>query len=167
MLGSSVESVLTNQFIACLNIFFLYKEHDMKPNKTGSWFTRFAKSTAVITGKPATFMVAVGVIVVWSMTGPFLGFSDTWQLVINTSTTIVTFLMVFLIQNTQNRDAEAAQIKLDELLRVTQGAHNRLMSLEELDEKEFNRIRAQYMKLAKRSETEVKKGKKDTGKPKV
>src|SRR3954468_16286404 len=119
----------------------------MTPAKSTSWFTRFAKYTAYVTGRPATFMLAVGVIVVWAISGPLFHWSDTWQLVINTGTTIITFLMVFLIQSTQNRDAVAVQVKLDELLRVTPGAHNVLMSLEELEEQELARIRTVYVKL--------------------
>lgn len=103
----------------------------------------------------------------WSITGPLFGFSDTWQLVINTSTTIVTFLMVFLIQNTQNRDAEAVQVKLDELIRVTEGAHNALLNLEELEEKELDRIRAQYESLAVRARSDLNRGQADTGSPEV
>ena len=86
----------------------------MQSEETAAWFTRFARTASRLAGSPAAFIIAIGVVVVWSMTGPIFGFSDTWQLVINTGTTIVTFLMVFLIQNTQNRDAEAVQIKLDE-----------------------------------------------------
>ncbi|MBL7985920.1 MAG: low affinity iron permease family protein, partial [Flavobacteriales bacterium] len=103
-------------------------------------FTRFAKKTSTFTGKPITFILAVGVILAWAVTGPLFHYSDTWQLVINTSTTIVTFLMVFLIQNTQNRDTEALQIKLDELIRAQQEANNALLDLEEMDDKELDRI---------------------------
>lgn len=120
----------------------------MRPLRSTSWFTRFAKATAKMTGRPATFCVAVAIVVVWAVTGPLFGFSDTWQLVINTGTTIVTFLMVFLIQNTQNRDSEAVQVKLDELIRVNRAAHNALLDLEELDEDELDRIREDYEKLA-------------------
>jgi low affinity Fe/Cu permease len=116
--------------------------------KQSSPFTRFAKWTAKATGQPAAFAVATGALVVWAVSGPLFGFSDTWQLVINTGTTIVTFLMVFLIQNTQNRDSEALQVKLDELIRATKGAHNALLDLEELEEEELDRIRDRYEKLA-------------------
>jgi low affinity Fe/Cu permease len=120
----------------------------MKPTKSTSRFTRFAKWTARATGHPSAFVLAFSVIVVWVITGPIFSFSDTWQLVINTGTTIVTFLMVFLIQNTQNRDSEAIHIKLDELIRVMEDAHNGLLNLEELDEKELDLIRVDYVKLA-------------------
>ncbi len=107
-------------------------------------FTSFSKKASRAAGRPATFIIAALIIVLWAITGPLFGFSDTWQLVINTSTTVITFLMVFLIQNTQNRDAEAMQVKLDELIRATQGAHNALLNLEELEEEDLERIRAQY-----------------------
>jgi low affinity Fe/Cu permease len=102
------------------------------------------------------------IIVVWALTGPIFGFSDTWQLVINTGTTIVTFLMVFLIQNTQNRDSEALQLKLDELIRATNGAHNGLLDLEELTEDDLNRIKACYESLARKAREDLKRGLKDT-----
>ncbi len=139
----------------------------MKPTKSTSRFTRFAKWTASATGHPSTFVFAVLVIVTWATTGPIFGFSDTWQLVINTGTTIVTFLMVFLIQNTQNRDSEAIQVKLDELIRVMDGAHNALLNLEELDEKELDLIRVNYLKLAEEAREALQQGKVDTGAPEV
>ncbi len=135
----------------------------MKPTKSTSRFTRFAKWTASATGHPSTFVFAVLVIVAWATTGPIFGFSDTWQLVINTGTTIVTFLMVFLIQNTQNRDSEAIQVKLDELIRVMEGAHNALLNLEELDEKELDLIRVNYLKLAEEARKDLQQWKFDTG----
>jgi low affinity Fe/Cu permease len=129
----------------------------MRPTKSNSWFSRFAKLTARITGKPVTFMIAVSVIVIWAVTGPIFGFSDTWQLVINTGTTIITFLMVFLIQNTQNRDSEAMQVKLDELIRATHGAHNALLDLEELEEDELDRIKAGYEEIAEQARGQLRK----------
>lgn len=139
----------------------------MRPTKTRSLFTRFAKSTSRVAGKPAAFIIAVGLIVGWLITGPLFGFSDTWQLVINTGTTIITFLMVFLIQNTQNRDAEAVQVKLDELIRATAGAHTVLLDLEELEDKELDRIHDGYVRLAERARPDLRKGKGDTGVPEV
>ena len=129
----------------------------MRPTKSRSWFSRFAKSTAKITGKPVTFMIAVSIVVVWAIMGPMFGFSDTWQLVINTGTTIITFLMVFLIQNTQNRDSEALQVKLDELIRATHGAQNALLDLEELEEEELDRIKAGYEEMAERARGQLRK----------
>jgi low affinity Fe/Cu permease len=139
----------------------------MRPSKSTSWFTSFAKWTARATGRPATFALAIIVIAVWAVTGPIFGFSDTWQLIINTGTTIVTFLMVFLIQNTQNRDTEALQVKLDELIRVTEGAHIALLDLEELDEKELDRVRDNYERLAAKARENARRGKIDTGTPDV
>ena len=104
-----------------------------------------------MTGKPYAFALAVGLIAVWALSGPIFRFSDTWQLVINTTTTIVTFLMVFLIQSTQNRDTEAMQVKLDELIRVSAKARTELLDLEELDEEELDDIRAKMEKLAERA----------------
>jgi low affinity Fe/Cu permease len=139
----------------------------MKVTKSTSWFMRFAKWTARKTGQPITFMLAVSVVLVWIMTGPLFGFSDTWQLVINTGTTIVTFLMVFLIQNTQNRDSEAIQVKLDELIRVMAGAHNALLDLEELEERDLDLIRSKYQHLARKAREELAAGKGDTDTPDV
>jgi low affinity Fe/Cu permease len=122
-----------------------------------SWFTRFAKATSRYAGRPVAFIVAAGAIIVWSLLGPVFSFSDTWQLVINTTTTIVTFLMVFLIQNTQNRDSEAMHIKLDELIRVTDAAHDALLDLEELEDKELDARREEYQRLAERARNELRK----------
>lgn len=127
------------------------------------WFTRAAKWASRATGRPATFSIAIAIIVLWGITGPIFQFSDTWQLVINTSTTIVTFLMVFLIQNTQNRDTEALQIKLDELIRAIGGAHNALLDLEELDEKELDLIRNDYLALAKKAREGLSRNRKAAG----
>jgi low affinity Fe/Cu permease len=132
-----------------------------------SWFARFAKSTSRAAGRPATFAIAVGVIVVWAVTGPMFNYSDTWQLMINTGTTIITFLMVFLIQHTQNRDSEAVQVKLDELIRVTEGAHNALLDLEDADDEQLEKIRSAYAGLAEQARDERKAGKPDTDQPEV
>ena len=129
------------------------------------WYSRFAKAAAHFCGRPRVCVIAVGVIAAWTITGPLFGFSDTWQLVINTGTTIITFLMVFLIQNTQNRDTEAIQIKLDELIRSTQGAHNALLDLEELDEETLDAFRARYEALASAARVELDRGIQDTGTP--
>ncbi len=122
-----------------------------------SWFTHFAKWSAHATGRPITFVLAGAVILIWALTGPIFHFSDSWQLVINTSTTIVTFLMVFLIQNTQSRDTEALQIKVDELIRSIETAHNALLDLEELDDEDLDLIRADYQKLADQARAELGK----------
>ena len=116
-----------------------------------SIYTRAARWIAQLSGRPITFLLAVATIVVWMVSGPIFGFSDTWQLVINTGTTIVTFLMVFLIQSSQNRDARALQIKLDELIRATRGARNSLLDLEELEEHELRMFQDRYEALARRA----------------
>ena len=139
----------------------------MTPAKSSSWFTRFSKVTAHMTGQPVSFVLAVLVILVWAITGPLFGWSDTWQLVVNTGTTIVTVLMVFLILATQNRDAEAMHIKIDELLRVTPGAHNVLLDLEELEEPELERLHAIYCKLAQEARRGVSHGRSDEGVPDI
>jgi low affinity Fe/Cu permease len=130
-----------------------------------AWFTRAAKWASRATGRPLTFMFALGIILVWLISGPLFDFSDTWQLIINTGTTIITFLMVFLIQNTQNRDQEALQIKLDELIRSMENAHTVLLDLEELDEDELEEIRKDYLNLAKKARADLKRGKDDLGVP--
>jgi low affinity Fe/Cu permease len=134
----------------------------MLSTKSGSLFTRFAKRTARATGQPRAFLIAVAVVVVWACTGPIFHFSDTWQLVINTGTTVITFLMVFLIQNSQNVDSEAIQIKLDELIRAIDGAHNALLDLEELEESELDRIRAGYEEIARKARIKLREGATDT-----
>ena len=130
-----------------------------------AWYSRFAKSAAHFCGRPRVFALAVALIVVWLITGPVFRFSDTWQLVINTGTTIITFLMVFLIQNTQNRDTEAIQVKLDELIRATRGAHNALLDLEELEEENLDAFRVKYQALASAARAELDQGVQDTGTP--
>ena len=125
-------------------------------------FTRFSRWTSCNAGKPATFLTAVLVIIVWAVTGPMFHFSDTWQLVINTGTTIVTFLMVFLIQNTQNRDAAAFHVKLDELIRAKKGARNSLLDLEDLSDEELEQLRASFNRIAKQAKRERANGHAET-----
>ncbi len=115
--------------------------------KSRAWFPAFARWAANVSGHSMTFGLAMLIVVVWAATGPLFGYSDTWQLVINTGTTIVTFLMVFLIQSTQNRDTQALQLKLDELIRVTKGAHNLMIDLEQLDDEKIDRLRRVYERL--------------------
>lgn len=146
------------------------KKKDGAPNLSGKGkgaFVRLAEAIARFTGCPSAFLTALAVILVWAISGPVFGFSDTWQLVINTGTTIVTFLMVFLIQNSQNRDTAAMQLKLDELIRATEGAHNALLDLEELNQDELQAIRDQYEKIARESRKSLRSGKKDTDIPDV
>jgi low affinity Fe/Cu permease len=127
----------------------------MTHSKSKSLFTQFAKWASRAAGRPTAFALAVLVLAAWAVTGPVFGFSDTWQLVINTGTTIITFLMVFLIQNTQNRDSEALHVKIDELIRADIGAHNALLDLEELEEEELDKIRESYEKLADKARKEL------------
>src|SRR3954468_22653974 len=130
-------------------------------------FSYIARRIALVTGRPTVFMLALAAVLLWAITGPLFGFSDTWQLVVNTSTTIITFLMVFLIQSTQNRDSEAVQIKLDELLRISPGAHNVLINLEELDENELEKIRVVYERLAEQARKGEAHGREESGVPPI
>ena len=138
----------------------------MASNSKATVFARFSRWTAAMAGRPKTFILAAAVILIWGITGPVFNFSDTWQLVINTGTTIVTFLMVFLIQNTQNRDTEALQIKLDELIRAAKGARNEFLDLEDLEEAQLDEIRKEYLELAEhaRKHLESRGGKGQTRK---
>jgi low affinity Fe/Cu permease len=128
-------------------------------------YVHWSKSAARLSGRPVSFNIALATLAIWLVTGPLFDFSDTWQLVINTGTTIVTFLMVFLIQSTQNRDTEAIHIKLDELIRATQGAHNALLDLEEMEERELDEFRARYLSLAREARELRRTGAGDTGTP--
>jgi low affinity Fe/Cu permease len=121
-----------------------------------AWFTEFSKWIAEVAGHPVTFSLALLTIIVWGATGPLFGYSDTWQLLINTGTTIVTFLMVFLIQKTQNRDTQAIHLKLDELIRVTKGARNMMLDLEHMDDESLKRLRDIYERLGTRARGEEK-----------
>ncbi len=132
-----------------------------------TFFGRFARWVARTAGHPLLFVMALGSIFLWLATGPIFGFSDTWQLIVNTTTTVITFLMVFLLQNTQNRDNRAIQIKLDELIRATQGAHNALLDLEELRDKDMEIITSEYRTLALKARADIKRGLRDTDVPDV
>ncbi len=132
-----------------------------------TWYTRFTKTTSRFAGRPLTFALMTTLVAVWAVSGPYFGYSDTWQLTINTGTTIITFLMVFVIQATQNRDAEAIQIKLDEIIRALEGAHNAMLDLEELEEDDLQRMHANYLKLAGKARDALKKGGADTGVPEI
>lgn len=131
------------------------KEHNQ------SFFTRAATHAARATGNPWAFITAVSIIVVWGISGPIFGFSDTWQLIVNTGTTIITFLMVFLIQNTQNRDSQAIHLKLDELIRALDQANNALLNMEDLEQAELDRIRAPYLQLAEEARDALHESKKE------
>jgi low affinity Fe/Cu permease len=130
-------------------------------------FSHLARRLAMLAGRPATFFVALASILLWALAGPAFGYSDTWQLVVNTATTIITFLMVFIIQNTQNRDTEAIQLKLDELIRATQGAHNALLDLEHIDDEQFERYRESYSRLAAAARRKLERGELDTDSPEI
>jgi low affinity Fe/Cu permease len=130
-------------------------------------FSHIARRIAVLAGRPAVFLAALTAILLWGLSGPFFGFSDTWQLIVNTTTTIITFLMVFIIQNTQNRDTAAMQLKLDELIRATQGAHNALLDLEKIDDEQFERYRRSYEKLAAAARKKLANGELDTDSPEI
>ena len=134
---------------------------------TARFFGEFATRTSQAAGRASTFVLAALVVIIWAVTGPLFGYSDTWQLVINTGTTIVTFLMVFLIQNTQNRDSHAVQLKLDELIRAVSGAHNALLDLEGLEEADLERFRVRYEELARTARDALRRGELDTGSPEV
>jgi low affinity Fe/Cu permease len=141
---------------------------DIEPGAVrGLRFGGLARAISTLVGRPAAFAVAAGAVLVWAASGPLFHFSDTWQLIINTSTTIVTFLMVFVIQNTQNRDTAAIQIKLDELIRATEGAHNALLDLEELDEQTLQQYLHRYEELASAARRRLDKGRRDTDSPEV
>jgi low affinity Fe/Cu permease len=130
-----------------------------------SLFDRASKAVARLSGKPSATLLSVVIVGVWLLTGPMFGYSDTWQLVINTGTTIVTFVMVFLIQNTQNRDTAAMHIKLDEIIRAVEGAHNALLGLEDVGEEELAELRARYRTIAEQARKNVELGKPDVGCP--
>lgn len=139
----------------------------MELGKKKTVFAKFAGAISTWTGSSSAFCLALLVVIVWAVTGPLFDFSETWQLVINTGTTIITFLMVFLIQNSQNRDTRALQIKLDELIRVTEGAHTALLDLEELNDDELREICFRYEKIARESRKLLRKGDEDTHIPDV
>ena len=130
-------------------------------------FSFIARHIATLSGRPTVFLLAVSAVVLWGLSGPLFDYSNTWQLIINTTTTIITFLMVFIIQNTQNRDTEAIQIKLDELIRATQGAHNALLDLEDLEDEQLARYRRRYESLAATARAKLKRGELDTDSPEV
>lgn len=135
--------------------------------KGKSWFMCFAQKSAHWTGSPYTFLLATAIVLIWALTGPVFHYSNTWQLVINTGTTIITFLMVFLIQNTQNRDSKAMQIKLDELIRSAEGAHTALLNLEELSEEELEAFSAKYLKIAEVARQRLRNGQSDCDIPDI
>jgi low affinity Fe/Cu permease len=152
--------------LSYFSIFLLIQKAQKLVNHT-SLFSRFAKWTSSAAGHPITFTSAVSIILLWALTGSFFNFSDTWQLVINTGTTIVTFLVVFLVQNTQNRDSAAIQLKLDELIRAMNGAHNSFLDIENMTEQHIRQIKERFEKLAQNAREDLKGGLKDIGTPEV
>jgi low affinity Fe/Cu permease len=134
----------------------MIEEREINMEKPLAWFTEFSKWIAEAAGHPIAFSFALLTIIVWGATGPLFGYSDTWQLVINTGTTIVTFLMVFLIQKTQNRDTQAIHLKLDELIRVTKGARNMMLDLEHMADESLKRLRDIYERLGSQARTDKK-----------
>jgi len=141
---------------------------DIEPGAVRGWrFGSLARGISTLLGRPAAFAIAVLLIVLWAASGPFFDYSNTWQLLVNTSTTIITFLMVFVIQNTQNRDTVAMQIKLDELIRATQGAHNAVLDLEELEEEQLREYLRRYEELAAAARKRLEKGQLDTDSPDI
>jgi low affinity Fe/Cu permease len=144
-----------------------HKQTHPKYRRQKPGFSSFADRIAGWMGKPWTFFIALGIVIAWLVTGPYFGFSDTWQLFINTGTTVATFLMVFLIQHTQNRDAHTIQLKLDELIRATEGAHTVLLDSEEMSERELKEARDQYKELAAKARERIRKGGRDTDAPEI
>lgn len=141
---------------------------DIEPGTLRSWrFGHLARTISTLAGRPLTFILAVAAIVAWAASGPLFGFSDTWQLVVNTTTTIITFLMVFVIQNTQNRDTAAMQVKLDEIIRATEGAHNAILDLEQLDEEQLQQYLRRYEQLAAEARERLARGRLDTNAPDI
>lgn len=130
-------------------------------------FVEISQKIAEAAGRPGCFIAAVAFILIWAVSGPLFGFSDTWQLVVNTSTTIITFLMVFLIQSTQNRDTEALHLKLDELIRATEGAHLALLDIEELEDDDFQAFRKMYAKIGKDARIHLAEGQNDVDVPDI
>jgi low affinity Fe/Cu permease len=135
------------------------REQVVRANTVSLWFSRFASRTAQLVGHPYMFMLAVVVLVLWAVSGPFFHFSDTWQLIINTGTTIVTFLVVFLIQNTQNRDAKALHLKLDELIRSHVPARNDMIDIEKLSDEELDELEKRYAAICEANK--ARKARKD------
>jgi low affinity Fe/Cu permease len=141
---------------------------DIEPGAVRTWrFGNLTRAVSTALGRPVAFAVAALAVILWAASGPLFDYSNTWQLVVNTSTTIVTFLMVFIIQNTQNRDTAAIQIKLDELIRATQGAHNAVLDLEQLDEEQLQHYLRLYEQLAAEARERLRQGRLDTDAPDI